>query len=118
MLSARVNQAMTGPFDYSLFGLHIRSELPLPELLAVENSSPPHVTIQVGKVPQALETGRRTQVTDGGLLLLIDGVGGYFVKDGSAIIVEPHPGVPDSNVRIFLLGSAMGALLHQRGLLP
>ena len=117
MLSARVNQ-MTGAFDYSLFGLHIRSELPLPELLAVDRLSAPHVTIQLGKVPEAPESGRRTQVTEGGLLLLIDGVGGYFIKDGSTIIVEPQPGVPDANVRIFLLGSAMGALLHQRGLLP
>lgn len=117
MLSARVNQ-MTGAFDYSLFGLHIRSELPLPELLAVDRLSAPHVAIQLGKVPEAPESGRRTQVTEGGLLLLIDGVGGYFIKDGSTIIVEPQPGVPDANVRIFLLGSAMGALLHQRGLLP
>src|SRR5688572_9129011 len=104
MLSARVNLAMTGPFDYSLFGLHIRSELPLPELLAVENSSPPHVTIQLGKVPEPPEVGRRTQVTGGGLLLLIDEVGGYFIKDGSTIVVEPQPGAPDANVRIFLLG--------------
>ena len=109
---------MAGPFDYSLFGLHVRSELPLPELLAVENSSSPHVTIQLGKVPEPPEAGRRTQVTDGGQLLLIDEVGGYFIKDGSTIIVEPQPGAPDANVRIFLLGSAMGALLHQRGLLP
>ena len=34
------------------------------------------------------------------------------------IVAEPRQGVPDSNVRLFLLGSAMGALLHQRGLLP
>jgi hypothetical protein len=98
--------------------LHIRSDLPLPELLEAENSSPPQVTIGIGKVPEAPDAGRRTQLTEGGLLLNIDGVGGYFIKDGSTIIVEPDPGVPDANVRIFLLGSAMGALLHQRGLLP
>jgi hypothetical protein len=51
-------------------------------------------------------------------LLVIAGVARYFVKDGSAITIEPESGVPDANVRLFLLGSAMGALLHQRGLLP
>ncbi len=118
MLSAAVNHAMTGPFDYSLFGLHIRSELRLPELLEVENSSHPQVTIRLGQAPAAPTNGPGLHLSEGGLLLMIPAVGRYFVKDGSVIIVEPHPGVPDANLRLFLLGSAMGALLHQRGLLP
>jgi hypothetical protein len=105
-------------FDYSVFGLHVRSELALPELLEAEASSRPQVTVRVGKVPDAPAAGAGPHPTDGGLLLVIDGVGRYFVKDGSLIVVEPQPGVPDANVRLFLLGSAMGALLHQRGLLP
>jgi hypothetical protein len=32
--------------------------------------------------------------------------------------VAPEPGAAARNVRLFLLGSAMGMLLHQRGLLP
>jgi hypothetical protein len=32
--------------------------------------------------------------------------------------VDPAAGAPDRNVRLYLLGSAFGALLHQRGLLP
>jgi hypothetical protein len=34
------------------------------------------------------------------------------------MIVAPVPGASDRNIRLFLLGSAFGALLHQRGLLP
>jgi hypothetical protein len=109
---------MTPTHDYSVFGLHIRSDLPLPELLAVTTASSPQVTVRHGKVPDAPATGVGPHLTDGGLLLVIDRVGRYFVKDGSEIIVERQPGVPDANVRLFLLGSAMGALLHQRGLLP
>jgi hypothetical protein len=45
-------------------------------------------------------------------------VGRFLVRDGREMLVEPHPGVPDGNVRAYLLGSAMGALLQQRGLLP
>lgn len=37
---------------------------------------------------------------------------------GREIFVAPDAQVPDRNVRVFLLGSAFGALLHQRGLLP
>jgi hypothetical protein len=33
-------------------------------------------------------------------------------------VVDALAGVPERNVRLFLLGSAMGLLLHQRGLFP
>lgn len=104
--------------DYSIFGLHVRSELPLPELLGADSTTRPHVTVRIGKVPDAGPLGPGLHVTHGGLLLVIDGVARYFVKDGSQIVVDPQPNVPDANVRLFLLGSAMGALLHQRKLLP
>ncbi|MBA3512360.1 hypothetical protein [Sphingomonas sp.] len=105
-------------FQYSVFGLRLQSDLQLPELLEADASSRSQVTVRVGKVPDAPAPGPGPHPTDGGLLLVIDEVACYFVKDGSEIIVEPEPDVPDANVRLFLLGSAMGALLHQRGLLP
>ena len=115
---ALVNQAFAGPFDYSLFGLHVRSELALPELLGADPQSEPQVIVRLGKVPDAPAPGVGPHLTEGGLLLVIDAVGRYFVKDGSTVVVEPYPGVPDANLRLYLLGSAMGVLLHQRGLLP
>jgi hypothetical protein len=44
-------------------------------------------------------------------------VGRFRVGGGREIVIDPVPGVSERNLRIFLLGSAMGALLHQRGLL-
>jgi hypothetical protein len=76
------------------------------------------VRVTIGKAPEAPAAGGGPHLTDGGLLLVIDEVARYFIKDGSSIVIEPEPGVPEANVRLFLLGSAMGALLHQRGLLP
>jgi hypothetical protein len=104
--------------DYSVFGLRVRSELPLPELLDAEGSFEPQVTVTIGKAPEAPAAGAPPHLTGGGLLLEIADVARYFVKDGSSIVVEPQPGVAEANVRLYLLGSAMGALLHQRGLLP
>jgi hypothetical protein len=40
------------------------------------------------------------------------------VRDGREIVVNPLPDAPPETVRLFLLGSAFGALLHQRGILP
>lgn len=105
-------------FDYSVFGLHLRSELALPELLEADGSSQPHVMVSIGSAPKPPAAGVGPHPVGGGLLLAIPAVARYFVKGGSSITIEPEPGVPEANVRLFLLGSAMGALLHQRGLLP
>jgi hypothetical protein len=94
-------------FHYRLFGLHVRSELELPELRPADPANPPDVRISLS------DGGANT-----GTVLAVDDVAQFHVSGGSHIQVVPQPGVPDRDVRLFLLGSAMGMLLHQRGLLP
>lgn len=103
-------------FDYTLFGLHIVSEIPLPELPPALPDTAPDISIRYG----AMKGGAngRVEPIDGGAMLAIDGVARYAILGGDRILVEPAPGVAERNVRLFLLGSAMGMLLHQRGLLP
>lgn len=98
--------------DYSLFGLTVRSELPLPELVEADAGEFPDVMIVV----QDGQGGR----VDGAdrLTLSIEGVARFEVVGGSTIMVAPARGIPPENVRLYLLGSAMGMLLHQRQLLP
>jgi hypothetical protein len=57
-------------------------------------------------------------VADGVLILSVPAVARYRIEGGREILIDPAPGVSERNLRVFLLGSAMGALLHQRGLLP
>jgi len=57
------------------------------------------------------------EVNAGQILLRVKDVGRYLVSRGSEIIVEPHPNATEHDVRVFLLGTCMGGLLHQRGLL-
>ena len=108
--------SVTDYFNYSLFGLHIRSELRLPELPAADLTSEPQVQIRFGRVPEAAEAGLRT--IGRGAQLSIEAIARYAITDGSQIMIDREPDVPDANVRLYLLGSAMGILLHQRGLLP
>ncbi|WP_324808154.1 hypothetical protein SH584_02045 [Sphingomonas sp. LY29] len=54
----------------------------------------------------------------GGMLIGIEDVASYLIQDGNRIVVDPAPGAEWANVRLFLLGSVMGVVLHQRGLLP
>lgn len=53
-----------------------------------------------------------------GLVLNLPGLVRFTVVGGTEILVEAEADAPARNVRLYLLGSAFGALLHQRGLLP
>lgn len=110
--------ALAGQHDYHVFGLRVRSELALPELFPSDNQAEPDVTIRTGAVapPATREPGLHVQ--NGALLLVVPHVARFRIEQGTAITVEPENNVPDRNVRVYLLGSAMGAILHQRGLLP
>ena len=109
---------MAGTCDYDLFGLRVRSHFVLPELHPAEGHAEPDVRIVAGPVPIPAGSGAGPHAFDGGLVLFLPGIGRYRVADGSAITIEPEDGVPERNVRLYLLGSAFGALLHQRGALP
>ena len=105
------------PRDYSVFGLRLRSTLELPELFAAVGDGEPDVSIENGSIDAAVsEPG--LVATGEGLLLTVAEVGRFLISEGQSIRVEPLAGVDPRNVRLFLLGSALGALLHQRGLLP
>src|SRR5687767_37791 len=76
----------------------------------------PDVTISIGAVgPVSGPPG--VDLQDDALVLRIPEVASYRI-DATSILVSPAPAVPEQNLRLYLLGSAFGALLHQRGLLP
>jgi len=111
---------MNSIYNYKAFGLKIQSEFEIPEFIL--SSDKPEVFVRVGKAPEKLQNtnkgGVRYQSTKNEFLLEIDHIAKFYVKNGNEIIVEPKKGVVDKEVRLFLLGSAMGALFIQRGLLP
>lgn len=105
---------------YCAFGLRIASELPLPELASF--GSPPQtadLTIRFEPLPISQEAAHPPfQVNGDEVLLRVDKVARYRIARGCEISIDPYPGVSEQAIRLFLLGSALGALCHQRGLLP
>lgn len=101
------------------FGLTFASEFPLPELLPAGDEVAPDVVVRAGAVPDelpgVLKRGVRYQAAAGALRLQVDGVGTYLIEDGQRITIALAPGADEADMRLFLLGSAVGALLHQRG---
>ena len=109
---------MAAPFRYRLFGLTIASELELAELAVAPPDAMADVTIALDDAGPVGDLGQEPVPTDGGFVIQIAGVARYSVRGGAVIRVAPDPSAAPANVRLFLLGSAMGMLLHQRGLLP
>lgn len=111
---------MNKTFTYKAFGLVIKSEFEIPEL--VKHEGFPDVEIVLGKTPDELskitKQGVKYQATNNEFLLEVDNIAKYYVKEGNKIIVELLKERVDREVNLFLLGSAFGALFLQRGLLP
>jgi hypothetical protein len=105
--------------EYRLFGLGLRSAIALPELEPCPHQALAPVEIVLGKVQPCGHDDREALVaTPDGVELTIANVARFRISDGQKITVEPDPAASGRNVRLFLLGSAMGILLHQRRMLP
>lgn len=117
---------MALPFHFRCFGLRFASDLPFPDLPeAIEPAVAVDVRIRLGETPTSLPRARRLQRhrqhwegrTSECLLTIGDRLR-YHVVGGQSITVQAAPDAHPDYVRLFLFGSAMGALLHQRGFLP
>jgi hypothetical protein len=103
---------------YRIFGLSIGSDLGLPELVPVEDSTAPEVIIRVPAHDTAPAADFELMALGDDVSLSVPGIATYKMRDGRSIAVAPEAGSSERDVRLFLLGSAFAAILHQRGLLP
>lgn len=107
-------------YNYSVFGLKAASDIMLPQL--VETLGEPDIYIIRGEVPKELETAinknKFIQVSKSEFLFAVAGVGRYYISGGKYIVIEPERELNEKLVQLYLLGSAMGAMLLQRGTLP
>lgn len=108
-------------FYYQAFGLQLESDLdcyPLP----AGNGATPDVRILLRDVPDRLSDPRvcgfKYEGQPGRILLKTVHIADILVEKGSLIRLEPKATATPAEVRLLLLGWAMGALFHQRGLLP
>ncbi len=108
--------------EYWAYGLSIHADLLCPELPPHPRpASVPDVTICVlDREAPALGplSDRSFEVQPGHFRLDVPGVARYSVEDGKRILIEPMADSTPEKIRLFLLGSTMGALLYQRGLFP
>lgn len=103
---------------YQAFGLGIQSVLNLPELQG--STRAPDITIEKPFPGSLVEEAKARDISmmaaPGDVFLFWDEVGAYRILNGNRILVDPMPGVEERVLRLFLLGTSMGILLHQRGM--
>jgi len=108
-------------YKYKAFGLKIESEFAIPEFHSAKFERA-EININYGKNPNQIsgmkDHGVLYQAKKDDFLLRLDTVGSFRVQSGRNITVERINNATDQELRLFLLGSAFGALIHQRGLLP
>lgn len=108
---------------YKGFGLHISSEIYLPELpKSVYQEERIDVVIEIedllGVWEEFAEPNRYFVVKGNFIMFHIPNVAIYFIQDGNRISAYPMDGSNEDQVRLYLLGTCMGALLLQRRILP
>lgn len=129
---------------YSYAGLNVTSELALPEWAEFEQPQPtgdmdvvitlagaldPDLTLQGEQSPANRSRDRNSEIASPSTLAMtpvitadefrlhVPETGDYYVHHGREIVVTPAVGAGAREVRLFLLGTAWGALCYQRGAL-
>ncbi len=127
-------------YAYSVYGLSLQSDLPIPELLSCEGDRVPtdaDVVVRHGSLPplpnheggsaeatvarpsadpdEAFDSWAERWPERDEMLCVFAGVGRFLVRAGHSILVEPAPDADPGVVRHLLLGPVLAHLLWQRG---
>lgn len=109
---------------YLVCGWHVLSDFAVPALMRWEGEDgPPDVTIREGRAAcddqDATWVSSRAFVTPQGVYRLdVAGVAAFLLTGGREIVVAPAPGHDVADLHVYLLGTVLAVLCHQRGVFP
>ena len=108
---------------YKAFGLHIASEIFLPELLRIsEQVENIDVEIKMADLTTIWAEFEKTHgdfgVKENQVLFEIPNLAIFSIQNGNKILFSPMGQSKEGEIRLFLLGTCMGVILQQRRLLP
>ncbi len=105
---------------YRICGLDFASELELPGAIASPApAGETDVTVRRGPIPDDLPEpstkGPNWTMAGDRFLLRLPGIARFLISAGREIVIETVAGKEEADAVIFLLGSALSIVLHQRG---
>ena len=106
---------------YRIAGLTVSSDVEMPGLYAdASPAEPADVAIAAADVPERLEdaaaSGPTWAMRPDQFLMRVPGIARFLLSGGRSIAYELEPAAEPGDVAAFLIGTAFGILLHQRGL--
>lgn len=123
----RFEEEGSAKYFYSAYGLNIGCDFQLPELTPAKFGA--DVTIRLGTLePSFLDAemkdavvsakaGLTVRARPGGICAQWLGIATMLIRDGCEVIVQPDPGVSETELSPYINGSILAVLLHQRGLM-
>lgn len=108
---------------YKAFGLSVRSKIPFPELLLADNDRDSiDIEIEIKDLSNfwfELSDGQSTLIMNETLVMFkVSDTAIFLIEEGRRITVSPLNEYKEDVIRLYLLGSCMGAILMQRGIFP
>ena len=109
------------PHHYRLSGLSVASDFALPMRALIEPAAAeePDVTFHLGEVPaslpDAVHRGATWMASDRSFLLDLPQIGRFLCEDGRRLTLCPAPGAALDDILVFVTGTALAAILYQRG---
>jgi len=104
------------PYRYRTGGMLWASQIELPELGSVTaRDEPVHARVELGEGPNSESGANSFSIGPHHLHFRVPKIGQFWITKGRTIRVMPEADAAMSDVRLFLLGSAYGALVYQRG---
>ena len=108
---------------YQAFGFTISSEMKLPELMQLEDTtSSACINIRFESLTDEWNHAEKKEhgyfVQGRRVLFEIEQVAVFAVESGHTISISPLPGSDEDEIRLYVLGTCMGIILMQHHLLP
>ena len=109
---------MSSKYYYRAFGLDIESDYYIPQVSVIEETAAPDLRIIRRDMGGLSNNLNHFEKAKNEMELHIQDVGVFCMVNGNLIEAEQFPQCTDNYFAVFLMGSAMGAILHERGILP
>jgi len=113
----------TSDYFYQAFGLLIESDCPLPELIESDRSKDKiDITIKLEDLKDQWrhrsKDCKEFFASKSKIMFQINGLCIFSIEGGRKILYSPFDGADLDQIRLYILGTCMGAILNQRKILP
>lgn len=106
-------------FKYKAFGLRIESAFQIVQLI-IDDKDDDVPDVIIRKCNYSFNHTKNKHIRRKGeeFSFTVQDIAEFHIAEGRLIEVHPYPECTDSLLAVYLMGSCMGAILHQRGYMP